>query len=141
MKTVTMHTAAIQAAFRELREAAHFALANKTPYAVSSICSAVANIIQGAGSYGGHPQKTLMDAATAAGFSPEFYAGGIRVGYHPKVESKPEDLETDALVARIAAKYDAARGQRNSRKAYAAEWKVLVSRVGTEEAERLVDQA
>lgn len=83
-KSYTLSHVAIQAAFIELREAADFANQHKTPYAVSSICSAVANIIQGAGSYGGSPQSRLMDLAVECGFRPEFYAGTIRVHYEPK---------------------------------------------------------
>lgn len=93
MKSVTVYTQAIQLTFVELADVCKLALARNGADGndvVSSACTAVATLIQGAGSYGGHPQKALMDAATSAGFTPEFYAGGIRVGYYPKPEPEPK---------------------------------------------------
>lgn len=59
------------------------AQSKRANYMAASACTVVANLIAGAGPHGGSEQLRVMDAATKAGFTPEFYAGGIRVHFQP----------------------------------------------------------
>jgi hypothetical protein len=48
------------------------------------VCTAVANLIAGAGAWGSHEQLALMRLAVQSGFSPEYWVNSIRVTYTPK---------------------------------------------------------
>lgn len=45
-------------------------------------CAVVVKLITRA-AYGSGQQKAIMDEATKAGFSPEYWGGGIRVSFQP----------------------------------------------------------
>lgn len=82
MTKTTIAQTAIAAALKDLADAAQ--LSKDVPHAVSCVCAAVANLIAGAGTFGGGAQVKMMDAASAAGFQPEYYAGSIRVSWGMK---------------------------------------------------------
>jgi hypothetical protein len=64
----------------ELRDAAEFG--KDAPYVVSSVCSAVANLILAAGKNWGDTGMTrMMDLVVKYGFHPEYYAASIRVTF------------------------------------------------------------
>jgi len=73
----------IDTAILELAEACKTLQAKKgSATAIGSICTGVANLIFGAGTYGGNGQVSLMDTATKCGFTCEFYTGQtIRVSW------------------------------------------------------------
>lgn len=74
----------IELVLLELRDAAESALDTQTQYVVGDICTAVAHLIAGAGTYGGTSQRNLMDLASRIGFQPEYYVSSIRVTFIPK---------------------------------------------------------
>jgi hypothetical protein len=66
-------------ALKELQDACEFG--KDTPYVVQCIATAVANLIMGAGRFGGTEQRNTMDLAVQYGFQPEYWADTIRVTY------------------------------------------------------------
>lgn len=72
---------AVKLALVDLADACQLA---PEPQVVSSICTAVANLIAGAGPWGGTDQSNLMNAAERLGFRPGFYGSTIRVSWGGK---------------------------------------------------------
>ena len=68
----------------ELRDVAQACSDAKVPYAVSGVATIVATLCAFAGPHGSTGQRNAMDAATKAGFTPEYYGDGIRVTFNPK---------------------------------------------------------
>jgi hypothetical protein len=78
----------VDAVLQELQDAAALSLRKPVrPEICASICSAVANLVAGAGRHGGTEQKNLMDRCARFGFHPEYYADSIRVHYYPKEQA------------------------------------------------------
>lgn len=85
MKFIELNLHALDAVLANLAEAV---AAARSRDARQHVCNAVANIIAGAGTHGGHDQLAAMDAATRAGFAPEYYADTIRVYWQPAAKAK-----------------------------------------------------
>lgn len=85
-RTTPLAGAAIEAALNDLGDAARLGL--KTPHVTACICTAVANIIASA-QHGSTHQKNIMDDATNAGFTPEYWAAGVRVSFSGSGKANP----------------------------------------------------
>jgi hypothetical protein len=75
----TISNEALRVALVELKEACEFG--KDTPYVISSVCTAVANMIAASGPFGAAAQTNFMRLVEEVGFTPEFYGAGIRVSY------------------------------------------------------------
>lgn len=81
MSTLTYRTDLLALALAELADAASLC---KSDDVASSVCSAVAHLIVGAGSTGGSAQARAISVAERAGFSVTFEPHGVRVAYATK---------------------------------------------------------
>lgn len=58
---------------------------NNDSHAGNGICCAIAHLIA-TQPFGSIEQQNLMDSVLTAGFVPEYYAGGIRVGFTANIK-------------------------------------------------------
>lgn len=84
-----IHEEAMVMALLSMQDAATLATKSKHPKAVQAICTAVANLIAGAGAYGSSGQSNMMDLASKRGFAPEFYNNGVRVTFNALKKEAP----------------------------------------------------
>lgn len=80
-KKVVIESGAFDAALEHLAAAA--AKAGSNVKAIGDVCSSVAYLIAGAGSFGGSEQLDVMDRAKKYGFVSDYYAGSVVRVYYP----------------------------------------------------------